>query len=146
MQATIPSQYLSKPIVVVFSDDERGTAGISRQFSVSEGGVVAFVANPYDIPTSGGVTDMGTSGSSDDDDSDNTTTGASSMGGEGAMAEGGSGIIGAANAAGGCGGGSSLMGLAWHDASLGGILWCLLLALGSIASMRMVQVKVRRKQ
>ncbi len=144
VQTTIPPQYLSKPIVVVFSDDERGTAGISRQFSVSEGGVVAFVANPYDIPTSGGVVDTGASGSSDDEEEQ--TTGANSMGGEGAMTEGGGGIISAAGAAGGCGGGSSLMGLAWHDASLGGILWCLLLALGAIASVRVVQVKVRRKQ
>ncbi|MFA5186496.1 MAG: RHS repeat-associated core domain-containing protein [Patescibacteria group bacterium] len=62
------------------------------------------------------------------------------------LADDGSGIIGAANAAGGCGGGSSLMGLAWHDASLGGILWCILIAVSAIAAARMVQVKVRRKQ
>ncbi|MFA5186484.1 MAG: hypothetical protein WC551_08415 [Patescibacteria group bacterium] len=147
IDVTLPPEYYDKNLVALYSDPERGTAGISRQFKLSDQGVVAFVANPYDIPTSGGAVDAGTTGSSDDDDdSDSATTGASSMGGEGAMAEGGSGIIGAANAAGGCGGGSSLMGLAWHDASLGGILWCLLLALGSIASMRMVQVKVRRKQ
>ena len=143
----VPPEHYDKAIVAIYTDPELGTAGISQRFNVKSGGVVAFVANPYDIPTSGGAVDTGTSGSSDDDDdSDSATTGASSMGGEGAMAEGGGGIISAAGAAGGCGGGSSLMGLAWHDASLGGILWCLLLALGSIASMRMVQVKVRRKQ
>jgi len=129
----LPPQYYSKSIVAVYEDPVRGTAGISREFTGPE--IVAFVANPYDIPTTGGAVDTGDSGDDEED------SGGNSMGGEGATTEGGGGIISAAGAAGGCGGGASLMGLAWSDASVGGILWCMGLAVATIASLRLVTAK-----
>ncbi|MBN1283204.1 MAG: hypothetical protein JXA24_05455 [Proteobacteria bacterium] len=143
VEITLSPQVLNKTLIAMYNDSEKGSAGISRQFSFSAsptgGGVVAFVANPYDIPTTGGATDVPVG----DDEEEG---GGSSMGGDGVTTEGGGGIIGAAGAASGCGGGASLMGLAWHDASAGGIAWCILIALSAIGAMRLVHAPIKRRR
>ena len=145
MEVTLPPSYYGKALVAVYNDSERGTAGISHQFELNSGsnGVVAFVANPYDIPTSGGAVDTGTSGSSDDDDEQ--TTSGSGMDGVNTAGEGSS-LIDAAGGPSGCGGGASIMALSWRDSSIAGVLWFLIVISAAIASLRLVRVHFKHRQ
>lgn len=143
VEVTIPASYLLKKLVAIYTDPERGTAGISRQFTFSANdGVVAFVANPYDIPTSGGAVDTGSSSS---DDEEEQTTGGSGMDGVNTAGE-GSNLIDAAGGPSGCGGGASIMALSWRDSSIAGVLWFLIVISAAIASLRLVRVRFKRGQ
>ncbi len=144
LEITIPPQHYGKALVAVYTESERGTAGISRQFELNSGsnGVVAFVANPYDIPTSGGAVDTGSSSS---DDEEEQTTGGSGMDGVD-TAGAGSSLIDAAGGPSGCGGGASIMALSWRDSSIAGVLWFLIVISAAIASLRLVRVHFKHRQ
>lgn len=96
LQIELPPSVSNKAIVITYTDQTLGTSGFSHAFTMQDGGIVAFVANPYDIPT--------TSGESDDSGGSQSSGGnESSMGAEnGAAAEGvGDSLVSEAGAVGG---------------------------------------------
>jgi len=147
VRVTIPPEHLDKTVVAVYTDPDRGTAGISRQFSLSEnsGGVVAFVSSPYDIPTTSGLAGDDAAPSMPEEEDDG---GGSGIGGDGIGTEGGDGVIEAAGGvAGGCGGGgASLAGDSFRTVALLMDLWWNLLLVGVILGVRKAFVRVRDKR
>ncbi len=132
----IPDEFADKALAVLYSDSEMGTLGFSRPFKVSPGGVVAFVATPYDIPTTSGE-------SADDAGSDEGNTAGDSMGGNTMSEGGGDGLIEAAGPGAKCtlnprarlGAASVVVDLLW-----------LLLILGMLGGSRLLPLPARISQ
>jgi len=143
VRVTLPSESHDKAVVVVYNDPDRGTAGISRQFA-TDGGVVAFVSSPYDIPTTSGLAGDDAAPSTPEEEDDG---GGSGMGGDGVGTEGGGGVIEAAGGvAGGCGGGgASLAGDSFRTVALLMDLWWNLLLVGVILGVRKAYARVHRE-
>lgn len=143
-EIVVPPEYRDKDLVVMYSDPGEGTAGISREFkwSVGGGGVVAFVSNPYDIPTTGGAseTELTSGGEEEIEQGPGSELEGGGISGEG----GGGGIIAAAS--GGCGGGgASLANNSFRHVVFSFNVWWILMALALFGAFRFAHVKVRQR-
>jgi len=145
VRVNAPSDANGKSMVIVYNDPDRGSAGISRQFSITgDERVIAFVSSPYDIPTTSGLAGDDTAPSMPEEEDDG---GGSGIGGDGVGTEGGGGVIEAAGGvAGGCGGGASLAGDSFRTVALLMDLWWNLLLVGVILGVRKAFVRVRDKR
>jgi hypothetical protein len=146
---TIPSDYRHSNLVIVYTDPELGTAGISRQFSVTNdaGGGVAFVSNPYDIPTTGGASDAELA-SGGEEEIESEDDGGNSAGGGGLTGEGGGGGLIQAADGGGCKG-SSLANNSFESIFFTVNVWWVLLFLVIVGAMRhsgaLAKVKIKHR-
>lgn len=107
-------------------------------------GIVAFVSNPYDIPTTGGASDVdmvsgATAEIAEEGDSDNA------IAADGAAIEGSGATL--ASAAGGCGGGgASLANNSFRSVVFGFNAWWVLLILALAGATRLAAVKIRNRR
>lgn len=140
IEVQVPDELKDKRVVTVYTAPEEGTTGISRQF-VFECGVVAFVATPYDIPTSGGAIEVPIESGDSTTEEQVQQQGGDEVGG--GSDTGGGGI---SAAAGGCGGGASLTGDQFSTMAFGLDLWLLTLAAAVIATLRTAKVRVKKRK
>jgi len=145
MEVVVPPEYRDKDLVVMYSDPGEGTAGISREFkwTATAGGVVAFVSNPYDIPTTGGAseTELTSGGEGEIEEG-----GGNELEGGGISGEGGGGSILSASSGGCGGGGASLANNSFRHVVFSFNVWWILLALILAGGIRLAAVKVRERR
>jgi hypothetical protein len=139
----IAPEHLNKTITSIFVDPDLGTSGITRQFSLSSTGAdhqVAFVSNPYDIPTTGGATEAELASGSEEEGESGNESGNGAGGGE--MSGEGSGAT-ITSAAGCGGGGSSLANNSFRDVVFSFNVWWVLLILAIAGGVHMATVRIR---
>jgi hypothetical protein len=144
-QVVVPPEYRTKDLVVMYSDPGEGTAGISRRFTWSDvaGGVVAFVSNPYDIPTSGGASETELASGGDEEIEQG---GGNELEGGGISGEGGGSSILSASSGGCGGGGASLANNSFRHVVFSFNVWWILLALALFGALRFAHVKVSERR
>lgn len=141
----IPPAQLGKTLSAIYIDPDLGTSGITRQFSIMESsdrGIVAFVSNPYDIPTTGGATEAELEAGAESEIQEDTGGDQITVGG-GAI-EGGGAIV--SRSAGCGGGGGSLTNNSFRNIVVTFNAWWVLLALSLAGAMRLATKKARTRK